>query len=227
MPEGIIEAVELFFKFGSQVWLMMAGLMMATLVYAWLVKANPTELIRYLLNRKKQRLIKLRTMDFLSDEAKELAERELKQLELHPLTGIFNYRLQPLAVEFCHRFNQRSRYLAAWRRWLSEHNGKISFDRKWYRRAWRGFAYVNLPLSFGLVLAISFLVGWKAGIEYIAPVIWLNMITWCFPWLMFSSVPTPAMTRVLEADLKVFNDREVSGNRCAKQCPPQVKKVTV
>lgn len=52
MPAGIIEAVELFFKFGSQVWLVMAGLMMAMLVYAWLVKADPSGFIRDLLNLK-------------------------------------------------------------------------------------------------------------------------------------------------------------------------------
>lgn len=225
MPSGMIEAVELILKFGSQVWLVLAGVMIATLVYAWLVKADPSGLIRDLLNRKKQRLIQIRTLDYLSDEAKELAERELKQLVLHPLTGIFNYRLQPLAVEFCHRFDQRPRYLAAWRSWLSEHNGKISFDKKWYRRAWRGFAYVNLPLSFGLVLAISGLVGWKAGIEYIAPAILLNMVTWCFPWLMFSSVPTPAMTRVLETNLEAFNDRSpVSKDECTSESSPPVQE---
>jgi len=225
MPAGIIEAVELFFKYGSQVWLVMPGLMIATLFYAWLVKADPSGFIRDLLNRKKQRLIQIRTMDYLSDEVKELAERELKQLALHPLTGIFNYRLQPLAVEFCHRFNQRPRYLASWRSWLSEEDGQIRFDKKWCQRAWWGYAYVNLPLSFGLVLAISGLAGWKAGIEYTAPAILLNMITWCFPWLMFSSVPTPAITRVLETDLEAFNNRKKgSSERDKLKSSPPVKR---
>lgn len=57
MPSGIIEAVELFFRFGSQVWLVMAGFIIATLVYTWLVKADPFGFILDLLNRKKQRPI--------------------------------------------------------------------------------------------------------------------------------------------------------------------------
>lgn len=205
MPSGATELVELMLKYGYPVVPVLIGLMVAAVVLAWLIRADPFGFVRSLLNRKKQRLEHIRSQDYLCNDTKKLAELELKQLALYQLTGVFNHRLQPVAVKFCSRFNHRARYLTAWRSWLNEQNGNIQFEQKWYRYAWRGFVYVNLPLSLGMVLAISGILGWKSGIEYIAPMILLNTIMWWGPWIMFSSVPTPQMTRALETELAEYN----------------------
>lgn len=43
------------------------------------------------------------------------------------------------------------------------------------------------------------------GELYAAPVLLLNAAVWWFPWLMFTAIPTPRMTRQMETYQQSYN----------------------
>lgn len=58
-----------------------------------------------------------------------------------------------------------------------------------------------------MLAGAAWLIARHLGYEYTNPVFILNTLWW-FPWLMFTAVPTPSITRKLEARLEAFNQAE-------------------
>lgn len=108
------KAFESFTVGGASVGLISAALislMCVLVVYSWLVRADPFGALRGLVNHRRQRLETIRTRPWLSKEATDLADLELRQISLCQLTGIFDYRLQEPAVKLITHFRLRACYL--------------------------------------------------------------------------------------------------------------------
>lgn len=204
MQPAMTDAVKLILQYGSPAILAIVIVMICSVIYVWLIKADPVRAMRGMLNIRKERLETLRKQDFLSEEARALAELELRQRSLYQLTGIFYHRLQEPAVQLITRYKLRARYLAQWRRWLDEKDGQIVFERKPWRRAWRFFFCFTLVNTMMVFLATGFF-AFHFGFEFAAPLLFALTAFWWLPWLLFTSVPPPAMTEALEARLREFN----------------------
>jgi hypothetical protein len=193
---------------GWAAWFLLLIYMTVGVIREWLIKAGAAGTLNGVINLRKRRYEKMLTLQYLSAEARNLAKRELSQRSLYQLTGIYNYRLQNLAVLLCDRFDLRARYLAPWRSWLDERDGQLVFNAKWYRRAWRAFAWVCLPVTSMLMLGLSILFATRYDMEMLAPFMLLNIVIWWFPLLMITLVPTPSMTQKMQARLQQFNDEQ-------------------
>jgi len=208
MGTVVTEAFTWLKQDGAPAWLALFIVMIVLVAHSWMVKADPAGIIRSLLSIKKRRLEGMLTQEFLSPETRTLVERELRQRSLYKLTGIFEHRLQDTAVLFNTRFNVRADYLSKWRSWLSEHNGKICFSRKWYRISYWLF-WAGAAIDTALWGGIAFLIGWELGVDRLWPALVICAIPW-FLWLLFTMVPTRAMTCEMEAALTKFNEEQAS-----------------
>ncbi|MDF7662770.1 hypothetical protein PUG81_27765 [Erwiniaceae bacterium L1_54_6] len=205
-------------------WFILAGFVAVQVVYAWLKNASPTEIIMRMMHARRNRLLAMLEESFLSKEAKALAEQELRQRSLYQLTGLYNYRVQGLAVGLITRFGLHTRYLTPWRSWLSESDGLITFNRKSYRFAWWFFICGTFPLSLLIIALITFSVAHQFGYPSAALALVLSVVL-IFYWLIFAFVPGPSETRKMEARLKEFNEQSADRERApsgyrARLVPP-------
>lgn len=209
MPEltMIIQWMEKYPKTG---WLLLIVYIVLGVVRHRLINAESGSVFRGLLNLKRRRLEQMLKQPYMDKNAVSLVRRELRQRSLYQLTGLYNYRLQDLAIVFCDRYGLRAAYLKPWRNWLNEKEGQIAFKRKWYCFRWRIFLAV-LIVNVVLLAAFIMYIFSHASAKMIAPLIMLYVLVWFFPWLMVSSVPTPAWTREMEAYLEKFNDEKDMG----------------
>lgn len=203
MPEltMIIQWMEKYPKTG---WLLLIVYIVLGVVRHRLINAESGSVFRGLLNLKRRRLEQMLEQPYLNKNAVSLVGRELRQRSLYQLTGLYNYRLQDLAIVFCDRYGLRAGYLKPWRNWLNEQEGQIVFKRKWHCFRWRIFLLVLIVNVILLVAFIMYIFS-HASAEMIAPLIMFYVLLWLFPWLMVASVPTPVWTREMEAYLKKFN----------------------
>ncbi|WP_337036031.1 hypothetical protein [Pantoea agglomerans] len=203
MPEltMIIQWMEKYPKTG---WLLLIVYIVLGVVRHRLINAESGSVFRGLLNLKRRRLEQMLKQPYMDKNAVSLVRRELRQRSLYQLTGLYNYRLQDLAIVFCDRYGLRAGYLKPWRNWLNEQEGQIVFKRKWHCFRWRIFLLVLIVNVILLVAFIMYIFS-HASAEMIAPLIMFYVLLWLFPWLMVASVPTPAWTREMEAYLKKFN----------------------
>ncbi|WP_058974181.1 hypothetical protein [Type-D symbiont of Plautia stali] len=192
-------------QYKGSAWFVLFGWVAVQIIYGWLVRASPAGAIGSVMNARRNRLRALLEQPFVSEEARALAERELRQKSLHQLTGLLQWRLQDLAVAFITRNGERARYLAPWRSWLGERDGQITFNRKWYRRAWWCFVLMTLPISLMMLALMTLMTAQQFGYEYTGPILLANTVVWWFPWLFFTRVPVPPVTRILESRLAAFN----------------------
>lgn len=132
---GTIDAVKMVMQHGYPALLLMLAFAAGSVVYAWLVRANPVSAMRGLMTVRKRRLERIREEDFLTPEARALAERDLSQKSLQQLTGLFDHRLQLAGVMLCFSNDLRPRYLRPWRAWLTVRDREIEFSKRWYRAA--------------------------------------------------------------------------------------------
>ncbi|MBP2198998.1 hypothetical protein [Pantoea cypripedii] len=107
-------------------------------------------------------------------------------------------------MQFITHYRLRARYLGQWRRWLDEKDGRIVFERKPWRRAWRIFCGITLVNTIILFLATG-VFAFHFGFQFAGPLLFALTAFWWFPWLLFTSVPPPAMTDTLETRLSEFN----------------------
>ncbi|MGC0972213.1 hypothetical protein WKH29_13125 [Pantoea agglomerans] len=215
MPElsVIIEWMNQYPKTG---WILLLIYIVLGVVRHRVINAESGSVFRGLLNLRKRRLEKMLEQPYLNKNAISLVRRELRQRSLYQLTGLYNYRLQDLAIIFCDRYGLRAGYLKPWRNWLNEKEGQIVFKRKWHCFRWRIFLAVLIVNVILLVAFIMYIFS-HASAEMIAPLIMFYVLLWLFPWLMVVSVPTPAWTREMEAYLKKFNAEQRmadSNNHC-------------
>lgn len=215
MPElsVIIEWMNQYPKTG---WILLLIYILLGVVRHRVINAESGSVFRGLLNLRKRRLERMLEQPYLNKNAISLVRRELRQRSLYQLTGLYNYRLQDLAIIFCDRYGLRAGYLKPWRNWLNEQEGQIVFKRKWHCFRWRIFLLV---LFVNVILLVAFImyIFSHASAEMIAPLIMFYVLLWLFPWLMVASVPTPAWTREMEAYLKKFNAEQRmadSNNHC-------------
>ncbi|OSN03829.1 hypothetical protein [Lonsdalea iberica] len=197
-------------------WILLLIYIVLGVVRHRVINAESGSVFRGLLNLRKRRLEKMLEQPYLNKNAISLVRRELRQRSLYQLTGLYNYRLQDLAIIFCDRYGLRAGYLKPWRNWLNEKEGQIVFKRKWHCFRWRIFLAVLIVNVILLVAFIMYIFS-HASAEMIAPLIMFYVLLWLFPWLMVVSVPTPAWTREMEAYLKKFNAEQRmadSNNHC-------------
>ncbi|APG19853.1 hypothetical protein A3780_20660 [Kosakonia radicincitans] len=219
MPEINDDIAEWLWRHGWAGWSILLGLIVIGVIHSWLVKTEPVSIVRGVLNFKKYRLESMLKQTFTNPKVHGVITLELNQKSLYRLTGLIDHRLQDAAIIFLSRFNLRARYLAPWRYWLTEKDGEIRFDKKWYRIAWFSFFWVNLPFSSVFLVFLICQFGRSYDPKYIAPFMLFNIVIWWFPWLMFSSVPTRTRTAELESRLKIFNhekDKQESSENCQK-----------
>lgn len=203
MPElsVIIQWMNQYPKTG---WLLLCIYIALGVVRHRVINAESGSVFRGLLNLRKRRLEQMLTQPYLNKNAVRLAKRELRQRSLYRLTGLYNYRLQDLAVIMCDRYGLRAGYLKPWRNWLEERDGRIVFNRKWHCFRWRLFLVGQIVNTVLLILFIMYIISHSSA-EMIAPLMLLFMLVWWFPWLMITSVPTPRWTREMEVYLEKFN----------------------
>jgi len=117
MPElsVIIQWMNQYPKTG---WLLLFIYIVLGVVRHRVINAESGSVFRGLLNLRKRRLEQMLTQPYLNKNAVSLAKRELRQRSLYRLTGLYNYRLQDLAVIMCDRYGLRAGYLKPWRNWL-------------------------------------------------------------------------------------------------------------
>ena len=209
MEAILAQAFEWFTKNGTPGWLILPAIlfgMVVLVVHSWLVRADPAGIARSMINSEKRRLEHMLTQDYLTRETQTLIYRELRQRSLWKLTRLFNHRLQDLAVLFAAHFNVRASYLSLWRTWLSEREGKIHFSRTWYRIClW--LSGLNALASTTLLIAAGIIIfhGLSTGRAMLLMLLMTGLI-W-MPWLMLTLVPLPGMTRKMEEELAIFNNR--------------------
>lgn len=206
MPElsVIIQWMDQYPKIG---WLLLLVYIVLGVVRHRVINAESGSVFRGLLNFRKRRLEQMLTQPYLNEKDIKLAKLELRQRSLYRLTGLYNYRLQDLSVIMCDRYGLRVGYLKPWRNWLKERDGQIIFNRKWHFFRWRLFLVGQIANAALLVAFIVFIVS-QASAEMIAPLMMLFVLVWWFPWLMVTSVPTPAWTREMDAYLEKFNGEQ-------------------
>lgn len=134
-------------QYGYPAVLLMLAFAAGPVFYVWLVRANPVSAMRGLMTVRKRRLERIRTEDFLTPEARALAERDLSQKNLQQLTGMFDHRLQRVGVLLYFSNVLHPRYLRPCRAWLTVRHREIEFSKRWYRAAWYYYILVNLPFS--------------------------------------------------------------------------------
>ncbi|MCL6746881.1 hypothetical protein [Kosakonia sp. R1.Fl] len=205
MPEINNGLVEWLWIHGWAGWSILLGLMVIGILHSWFVKTEPASIVRGVLNFRKHRLESMLKETFTNPKVHGIVTQELNQKNLYKLTGLVDHRLQDAAIIFLSRFNLRARYLAPWRYWLTEKDGGIRFDKKWYRLARKLFVWVNLPFSTMFLIFLVYQFGHSFDQKYIAPFLLFNIVVWWFPWLMLSSVPKPSSTNELEMRLIIFN----------------------
>lgn len=202
MPDlsGIIQWIEQYPRIG---WVLLLIYILLGVVRHRLINAEPGA-FRGLLSFRRRRLEQMLKQPYLNKKVTRLIKRELRQRSLYRLTGLYNYRLQDLAVMLCDRYSLRAGYLKPWRNWLSEENGLIIFSRKWHRFRWRLFVTVQLINLILLVVTIGFVVS-HASVTMKAPLVFLYFVGWWLPWLIITAVPVPAWTQEMEAYVEKFN----------------------
>lgn len=214
MDAILTQAFAWFTKNGAPGWLILLAIlfgMCVLVVHSWLVRADPAGIARSVINSEKRRLEHMLTQKYLTRETRTLIERELRQRSLWKLTRLFNHRLQDLAVLFAERYNVRASYLSLWRTWLSEREGKIHFNRTWYRVSlW--MSGLNAFISTTLLIAAGIIIfhGLSTGRAMLLMLLMTGFI-W-LPWLMLTLVPLPGMTRRMEGQLAAFNSQPPTAN---------------
>ncbi len=106
MPElsVIIQWMNQYPKTG---WLLLCIYIALGVVRHRVINAESGSVFRGLLNLRKRRLEQMLTQPYSNKNAVRLAKRELRQRSLYRLTGLYNYRLQDLAVIMCDRYGVR------------------------------------------------------------------------------------------------------------------------
>jgi len=127
------EIVEFIMSNGPTGILTFLALIVVSIICAWLIRVEPASLIRGLFNRNIRRLEKLLASRYLSGFTRKRALLEFNQLSNIRLSGLIEPRLANAAVQFTLCYGLRSQYLKPWRSWLSEHEGRIEFDRRKYK----------------------------------------------------------------------------------------------
>ncbi|QZY97852.1 hypothetical protein [Pantoea dispersa] len=106
--------------------------LVAGVVRRRMINAEPGSVFRGLLNFRQRRLERMLNQAYLKKKDLRLVRRELRQRSLYQLTGIFEQRLQDLAVALCEGNDRRAGCLRHLRGWLKAHQGNIIFDRLIY-----------------------------------------------------------------------------------------------
>lgn len=226
MEAILTQAFEWITKHGRPGWLLLPAIlfgMFVLVVHSWLVRADPAGIARSVINSEKRRLENMLTQEYLPKEAHTLIERELRQRSLWKLTRLFNHRLQDLSVLFAEHFNVRASYLSLWRTWLSEREGKIYFNRTWYRIClW--LSGLNAMISTTMLIAAGIIIfhGLSTGRAMLLMLLMTGFI-W-MPWLTLTLtlVPLPGMTRKMEKQLATFNGRSQAAEVEEKLSPEGV-----
>lgn len=207
MPE-LSEISKWFEQYPRMGWLLLFIYIVFDTVRHRINNAEPG-VFRSLLTFRKRQFEHMIKQPYLNKKAIRLAKCELRQRSLYKLTGLFNYRLQDLAVVLCDRYGLRAGYLKPWRDWLKEENGKIVFSKKWYKFRWRLFLIIQVINALMAMIVIVIIYKYSS-LELIAPLFAVFVVAWWFPLLMISAVPHPKFTREMEAYLLRFNDEQTS-----------------
>ena len=169
-------------------------LMGSRVVYIWLTKAEPLLIMQALVNYKTKRLESMLKLSYLPEETLARVRLELVQHHHTRLTGITETRLADELVAITIKRRLPANYFKPWRAWLHEVENKIELNMASYKRAWRFFAWFNVPGSFMAMMLLTELFAASFGQHVFAPVLLGNIILWWFPWLILTSVPSPRYT---------------------------------
>ncbi|MDY0888117.1 hypothetical protein [Kosakonia sp. CFBP8986] len=172
----------------------LAILMGFRIVYIWFTKAEPLLIMQALMNYKTKRLESMLKLSYLPEETLARVRLELVQRHHTRLTGVTETRLAEALVAITIKRRLPANYFKPWRAWLREVDNKIELNMASYKRAWRLFAWFNVPVSCTAMMLMTELFAASFGQHVFAPVLLGNIIFWWFPWLMLTSVPSPRYT---------------------------------
>lgn len=188
-------------------WGLLLLYLVAGVVRRRMINAEPGSVFRGLLNFRQRRLERMLNQAYLKKKDLRLVRRELRQRSLYQLTGIFEHRLQDMAVALCEGNDRRAGYLRHWRGWLKAHQGNIIFDRRIY-----AFHYCLSVTGTVLMTAVLFsmcqVFTEHQGFEGLYVFLMINIALWWFPLLLLITVPSPKMTDEMEALVARFNREE-------------------
>jgi len=185
-------------------WGLLLLYIVAGIVRHRIINAESGSVFRGLLNFRRRRLEQMLTQPFLEKNEVMLARHELRQRSLYQLTGLFDNRLQPLAVKICHQNGLRAGYFRHWRGWLKEQQGRIIFDRPMYAFFYCLSLTAMLVITVMLV-ALSLIFYRQHGEDHLAIFIVSSGLLWWGPLLVLMALPSPKMTNEMEAFIASFN----------------------
>lgn len=182
-------------------------LILLALVYKWLARANPAALFKSLFSFRKYRLERMKSLDYLAQDERVCIDQELRMINNLALTGLSTPGLQKAAVKFASYCGVRGKYLISWRRYLSEKDGKILFNRARYDRNLKISIRIILPVSLILLAIIVALLTWYFGRKNFMGILLLNLDLWVVPLNYFTSPVSIKLTDEMESYLRDFNAR--------------------
>jgi len=201
------EIVEFIISNGPTGILTFLVLKVVSIICAWLIRVEPASLIRGLFNRNIRRLEKFLASGYVLGITRKRALLELNQLDNINLTGLTEPRLANAAVQLTLCYGLRSKYLKPWRSWLSEHEGRIEFDRRKYQIASFFVFWINLPCSTIFLALLTYFTTINAGLKMLPLIILSNVIFLWFPWVALWRIPPPSLTKKMHSYLQQFNER--------------------
>lgn len=180
-------------------------LILLALVYKWLARASPAVFFRSLFSFRKYRLERMKALNYLTQDERLCIDQELRMINNQVLTGLSTPGLQKAAVKFASYCGVRGKYLKKWRRYLTEKEGKILFDRGFYERNLRISIRIVLPASLIILIIVVWLLTLHFGKQNFMGILLLNLDLWFVPLNYFTSPVSIKSTNEMEAYLRDFN----------------------
>jgi len=179
-------------------------LILLALVYKWLVRANPAALLKSLFSFRKYRLERMKSLDYLAQDERVCIDQELRMINNLSLTGLSTPGLQKAAVKFASYCGVRGKYLKNWRRYLTEKEGEILFDRVFYERNRKIWIRIIVPACLMLLIINVWLLTLLYGKQNFMGILLLNLDCWIVPLYLTSPAPIK-LTNEMETYLRDFN----------------------
>lgn len=182
-------------------------LILLALVYKWLARASPAVFFRSLFSFRKYRLERMKALDYLTQDERVCIDQELRMINNLALTGLSTPGLQKAAIKFASYCGVRGKYLVSWRRYLTENEGKICFNRARYYRNLKISIYIVSPASVIIMVVLVSLLTLHFGKQNFIGILLLNLGLGVVP-LNYFTAPVPIKPTIeMEAYLRDFNAR--------------------
>ncbi|OWY74496.1 hypothetical protein [Pantoea sp. AMG 501] len=179
-------------------------LILLALVYKWLARANPAVFFRSLFRFRKYSLERMKSLDYLAQDERVCIDQELRMINNLALTGLSTPGLQKAAVKFASYCGVRGKYLKNWRRYLTEKEGEILFDRVFYERNRKIWIRIIVPACLMLLIINVWLLTLLYGKQNFMGILLLNLDCWIVPLYLTSPAPIK-LTNEMETYLRDFN----------------------